>query len=179
MGRGGRGQHGGERTCTIMVSTLSGLNLSLYLEREWARPMAIDFISEAEAASTRLSIWLRSPRVSCCALSSKTHGIPSFSLIAPPSFASATASVSCGGRRWRAGASRGRKRAEDGACGGLRWVGAGCGDPRLQLLGHDALLQELLHASAELALDKRRRRLHGLSGVLKLVEGLQLHPATA
>ena len=94
---------GGWRTCTIIVSTLSGLNLSLYLESEWARPMAIDFISEAEAASTRLSIWLRRPRVSCSALSSWMQAIPSFSLIAPPSLASATASVSCGGggRRWR------------------------------------------------------------------------------
>lgn len=79
----------------------------------------------------------------------------------------------------RAGASRGRRRAEEGACGGQRWAAVSCGGSRLQLLGHDALLEELLHASAELALDKRRRRLHGLSGVLKLVEGLQLHPATA
>ena len=78
----------------------------------------------------------------------------------------------------RAVASRGRRSAE-ADCGGTRWDAAGCGGTHLQLLGHDVLLEEFLHASAELALDKRRRRLHSLSGVLKLVEGLQLHPATA
>ena len=31
--------------CTIMVSTLSGLNLSLYRERECERPRAIAFTS--------------------------------------------------------------------------------------------------------------------------------------
>ena len=78
----------------------------------------------------------------------------------------------------RAVASRGRRSAE-ADCGGTRWDAAGCGGTHLQLLGHDVLLEEFLHASAELALDKRRRRLHSLSGVLKLVEGLQLHPVAA
>ena len=35
----------GTLTWTIMVSILSGLNLSLYLEREWASPSSIAVIS--------------------------------------------------------------------------------------------------------------------------------------
>mmetsp|Transcript_6368 Transcript_6368/g.14143 ORF Transcript_6368/g.14143 Transcript_6368/m.14143 type:complete len:249 (-) Transcript_6368:399-1145(-) len=42
--------------CTIIVSTLSGLNLSLYLERECASPICIERISAGEVPSTRLSI---------------------------------------------------------------------------------------------------------------------------
>ena len=44
--------------------------------------------------SRRFSICERSPRISCITPSSHTHGIESFSLIAPPSFASKTAKVS-------------------------------------------------------------------------------------
>ena len=81
--------------CTIIVSTLSGENLSLYRESECASPICIERISAPDAASIKFSIWLRSPRISCITESSHTHWMLSFSLIAPPSFESPTASTPC------------------------------------------------------------------------------------
>ena len=54
--------------CTIIVSTLSGLNLSLYLDRLCARPRENAAISFSGSPSIRLFDWLRIHRINSCTL---------------------------------------------------------------------------------------------------------------
>mmetsp|Transcript_42378 Transcript_42378/g.137504 ORF Transcript_42378/g.137504 Transcript_42378/m.137504 type:complete len:244 (+) Transcript_42378:1033-1764(+) len=77
--------------CTIIVSTLSGLNLSLYRESECASPIAMERISAGVAAVTSSSTCDLNPRISSITPSSCTHAMLSFSLMVAPSFASHTA----------------------------------------------------------------------------------------
>ena len=108
-------------TWTIIVSILSGLNFSLYLDKLWAKPRAIAIISCLGSPPMRLSAWLRIHLISSwiaefdrqfiCnfsiqkllfflsySYSTKQHQLP---LIAEPSLASATAKAS-----WASSAKR-------------------------------------------------------------------------
>jgi len=80
-------------TCTIMVSTLSGENLSLYRDSEWARPKAMADLSDSwmPVISERCS---RIPRVNSWIAGEWIHSSPKLSRIIAPNFVSATASVS-------------------------------------------------------------------------------------
>mmetsp|Transcript_68378 Transcript_68378/g.189218 ORF Transcript_68378/g.189218 Transcript_68378/m.189218 type:complete len:275 (+) Transcript_68378:1560-2384(+) len=79
----------------IIVSTLSGENLSLNRERVCASPSAIDFISTSLRPSISVSMCILIPRMTSLMLSLMTAtSIPSFLLMFTPSVLSKTARLS-------------------------------------------------------------------------------------
>ena len=67
-------------TWTIIVSILSGLNLSLYRDKLWARPRAIAIISCLGSPPIRLSAWLRIHLISSWMFELDRHVICNFSV---------------------------------------------------------------------------------------------------
>mmetsp|Transcript_3248 Transcript_3248/g.10173 ORF Transcript_3248/g.10173 Transcript_3248/m.10173 type:complete len:281 (+) Transcript_3248:1034-1876(+) len=80
--------------CTIMVSTLSGLNLSLYRPKLCARPRYMAFSWLSPRPVTSVASWARIPRMTSIAASVVDTFKLSFFLMTAASLESATASVS-------------------------------------------------------------------------------------